>query len=152
MKFVADFLDAGLRHFVPDENKAPAAGPELVFRTSPIDCCCSSRKTPPARKIRISWANGKPSVVKPPISSPRLPGSTRLPSPLGALDRVSNRIVEELERQQSGQATRLQQQVTKTLQDQFDEVSSRMLDTEVAADRDTAPAPGGTGGRVAGRN
>ena len=47
-----------------------------------------------------------------------------------SLDRVRNRIVKELGRQQSDQATRLQQQVTKTLKGQFAEASSRILDTE----------------------
>ena len=128
-EFVADFLDPELRHFESEEHSTEAAGPELLSERAyrallKIARDASSPSDP-------NWLGEWRDICR--ESAAFVAAASRVDAATVAaqsLDQVRNRIVEELGRQQSDQATRLQQQLKETLQEQFAEVSSRIVDTE----------------------
>ena len=128
-EFVAGFLDTELRHFVPDGNRQEAAGLELVSENAYrllLDIA-SDTASPSDPDFPGEWQAVCRETALFVAAASRVDASTVASQ---SLDRASNRIVEELGRQQTDQATRLQQQVQETLQDQFTEVSGRIADTE----------------------
>ena len=128
-EFLADFLDPGLRHFAPDGNTGAAAGPELVSEKAyrVLLEFAQDAASPNDAGLLGEWRAVCRETAAFVAAASRVDASTVAAR---SLDRVSNRIVEELGRRQSDQSARLQQQVAKTLQDQFGEVSGRILDTE----------------------
>ena len=128
-EFVAGFLDPQLRHFVPDENRREAAGLELISERAYRVLLELARDATSANDPQWlgEWQDICRETAAFVAAASRVDASTVAAQ---SLDRVRNRIVEELGRQQSDQTTRLQQQVTKTLQEQFDQVSGRIVDSE----------------------
>ena len=128
-EFVADFLDPGLRHFASGENRTATVGLELVAERAYRVLLEVARDaaSPNDPDIVDQWRDICRETAAFVAAASRVDASTVAAQ---SLDRVRNRIVKELGRQQSDQATRLQQQVTKTLKGQFAEASSRILDTE----------------------
>ena len=128
-EFVAGFLDTNLRHFVPDENRNEAAGPELVSERAYRMLLELARGATSAADPQWlgEWQDIRRETAAFAAAASRVDASTVAAQ---SLDRVRQGIVEELGRQQQHQTTRLQQQVTKTLQDQFVETSNRIVDAE----------------------
>ena len=128
-EFVADFLDPGLRHFESGESTMAAAGPELLAERAYRALLEVARDAAGPRDPH--WLEEWRGVCR--ETATFVAAASRVDASSVAaqsLDRTRNRIVEELGRQQSDQATRLQQQVAKTLKDQFAETSDRILNTE----------------------
>ncbi|MDE0001832.1 MAG: glycosyltransferase [Rhodospirillaceae bacterium] len=128
-EFVAGFLDPDLRHFVSDEYGTAAAGLELVagraYRVLLEVACDAANPNDP--DLMDQWQDVCRETAAFVAAASRVDASTVAAQ---SLDRVKDRIVDELGRRQADQATRLQRQVTKTLKDQFTEASNRILDTE----------------------
>ena len=128
-EFVAGFLDPGLRHFSSDQYTEATAGPALLSERAYrlLLVAASDAADPNNPQVLREWQEICNETAAFVAAASRVDASTVAAR---SLDQVRNRIVEELGRQQSDQATRLQQQVSTTLKEQFSEVSNRILDTE----------------------
>ena len=132
-EFVAGFLDTELRHFVSDGQRKEAAGLELVSEKAYRLLLDIARDTasPSDPDFQGKWQAVCRETAVFVAAASRVDASTVAAQ---SLDRVRSQIVEELGREQTDQATRLQQQVKETLQEQFAEVSDRIVDTETRLD------------------
>ncbi len=136
-EFVAGFLDPQLRHFLPDklrdeppdEKETAAAGPELIAERA-YRLLLQLAEEPAGRNdpgFLVEWQAVCRETAAFVAAASRVDASTVAAK---SLDRVRIGIEDELGRQQLEQTTRLQQQLTETLQHQFGELSTRILDTE----------------------
>ena len=128
-EFVAGFLDSGLRHFVADGDTNATAGSELICERAYRVLLEVAQDTtdPNDPDLLDEWQAVCHETAAFVAATTRVDASTVAAQ---SLDRVSKQVVRELGRQQQDQATRLQQQVTKTFKGQFAETTNRIADAE----------------------
>ena len=128
-EFVAGFLDSGLRHFVAGGDTSATAGSELISERAYRVLLELAQDTtdPNDPDLLDEWQAVCRETAAFVAATTRIDASTVAAQ---SLDRVSQRIVRELGRQQHDQATSLQKELEVGLRAQTSETDRRILELQ----------------------